>query len=1198
MSGKRAVYAKVVAFFAVAITAVAACFATVTAVSAATDYYICYESDDYRVRAINRMDENDGVYTISPTLSQGAKFLISDGAGGLFGNAKGEPVTVRETGTHRYTVTFDPSATPTVSYADYSPETVEIKVSAGGDERLEPMQYRAVNAAFDEYVATVYGLKKDDLVTVVCGGSEYGVNGKGEAGYTVPLDGDYRFSFTEDEDNLYADDKYIQAEDEPELYVLCAGNDYKVADGYRLTRNEDVAIVEYEYIGLTVAEKDGTVKYSVYDKTADETYKPSESGEIDIHDKGEYRVRYTPSVPQSTDGDKKYYTALARVEQYYDGYFVLGDFNDYEFSDGEEFASAYKLIKDDGVTDYDEYTLTLFVTDEMLKRFDGAVEFYITDGTHIYRKPLGGDIRIERAGEYELYFSPTHNYGRGYSYRYDRVADEIAPETVYISTADELVVFLAKCVSPEFSLNKQVIVTRDIDLAGKQITPAATFAGELDGLYNTMRGVEISTDIGAYLFGTVTADGVIKRVSFDIKLDGGDYTSLVRYNYGKIEDVEVSGSVDGESFVGGIAAANYSGGEIVDCKNNAQVNGTLNVGGIVGFNAGDVENGKNTGNINNKIFSSSDARGMLNVGGIAGYSTGDIFGCENAGNIGVDQARYFGGIVGLCSGGLYFCSNSGAVGSETYAGGIVGYYGRFDTNGGNGPSVGGQISSEIQEWLDSYFGSDDGSFEEAEDSGVREIYYCVNSGKVTAENYAGGIAGHAGAAGLDIIGCASSGDITAKTSYAGGIAGDLSASNVSECATVGNVIAQKGGYAGGIAGQSSGTVIYCASACYVEGKTSFVGGIAGVGNRIENCVAHAFVTVGDDEHFGAIAGAVSSGANNFYARNEASAAKGIDGVIYGSETDCKAQELDEDDITSIGMLSAELYGLSAEHWLAGETEVRYPVPRAFTDIVKPEQYGDSAKFERAFESSVGIAQAVKAAGESVGLKCVTVVFYEWSFGSDRYERLDGFYITKGAGVTPPDVPQEDGYFTWWDTTDFSRFDADSSVYMQYDKYTTSLATDDTNTPLVIVTGRFYSDTTLEVEYNGEYMSVKLLRGETAVEQPDDVIKVRYYLGGAKHPTIKLISGGEITEPEVTIDGGYAIFNLPRGSQFCVTERTAADNLPLILGLTIPLSVLVTALAFAIPLIVIRVKKNKKKKNAAEEKTEEEPKDKEQKGDAQ
>ncbi len=1178
MSVKKEVYARAAAIVVAVVTALTACFATFTAAKAATpNYYICYESDNYRVRAVNKMDEYDGVFTISPTLSQGAKFLISDGDGALFGNSKGEPITVTESGTRRYTVTFDRSATPAVSYTDYSPEAVELKVSANGDERTETMFYRSVNALFDEYVATVGALQKDDVITVICGGVEYGVSGRGEAGYSVPLDGDYRFVFTRDEDNLY-DDKYISAEDVPELYVLCEANGYAVSDEYKLTRNEDAAVVEYEFIGLNVSEKDCKVKYSVYDATSEETYKPSENGEIYVYDKGEYRVRFTPDVPLRTDGGKNYYTALARVDNYYDGYFVLGDFNDFEFVDDDTFAESYRLIKDDGVTDYDEYKLTLQITDEMLETYDGVVEFYISDGTNIYRIPLTNkNISIERAGEYELYFSPTHNYGRGYNYRYDRVADEIARETVYISTADELIDFLARCVSPEFSLNKCVMITRDIDLSGKTVTPAATFAGELDGLFNSVSGISISTDVGAYLFGTVTADGTVMRLSVEYDFDGGDYVSLVRYNYGRIEKVTASGTADGNSFVGGIAAANYSGGEITDCTSRVTVNGTLNVGGIVGFNAGNVDNCVNTGAVDNKIFPSSDVRGMLNVGGIAGYSTGNIFGCGNTGDVGVDQARYFGGIVGLCSGGLYFCKNDGAVGAENYAGGIVGYYGRFDSNGGNGPSASGQLSAEIQAWLDSYFGSGDGNFEEVEDNGVREIYYCVNNASVTAEQYAGGIAGNAGAGGLDITGCASSGDITAKTAFAGGIAGILGASNVYECATVGNIIAQKGGYVGGIAGQSAGIIRYCASACYAEGETSYIGGIAGDAATVENCVAHSFVSVGDGEHFGAVAGAARVYANNFYAKNDASAAKGIDGVIYGSENGYGAQELNETDITSAGMLSAELYGLSAEHWLAGETESRYPVPRAFTDVVKPEQYGDSAKFESAFEAGGWIADSVKAVGESVGLKCVTVVFYEWNFGSDKYERLQGFYIAQGGGVTAPEVPQEDGYFTWWDTTDFTRFDADASVYMQYDKYKTSLASDDTNRPLVIVTGRFYSDTALEVEYNGEYMSLKLSRGGVNAEQPDETIKVRYRLNGEKHPIVKIISGGEITEPDFEVDGGYVIFDLPRGSQFCVTERSAGDNLGLILGLSIPLSVSVTALAFAVPLTVLRVRKNKKNK---------------------
>lgn len=1160
---------------AIALLPAAACLCFYAA-AAGDSYYICYESDDYRVRpATNALKNEGGAYTVSPVLSQGDRFMISDGAGTMYGGERGEPITVREAGTHRYTVTFDPSASGAkIEYAPYTPQDVELVVRAASDT-VHKMNYIRANAVFEEYAVQV-SLAVGDSVFVQSGGVYYGLTLSGAAvadvdGFTATMAGEYRFAFTMDEDHLYDDEKYINTSDVPELYVLCEANGFTQNADYKMERDEDViAYAEYTYSSIAVPEKDYELSYAVYDATDGKTYRPSENGKITVGDKGNYDVKYSPTHAYSFGSDKEYNTALERTKEYYGGYYVLGDFNGYEFVDDDRFEESYRLVKDESVTDYDEYRIDLTVTRDMLDDFSGNVEFYITDGTHIYRKPTGADISIDRTGEYELYFSPTHNYGRGYRYRYDRVADEIVGRTVKISDEAEYNEFAKNCVSPEYTLNATVLITRDLDFTGKSFTPIRIFAGELDGLYNTVKGINIDNgDNSACLIQEVTADGSVARLDIDCTLKGGDYVAPVAYNRGRISEVNVSGSVSGNSYCAGVVASALGGGKVENCTSSATVEGILNVGGIAGFNAGEVRDCKNVGGVNNRVFGTSDARKMLNAGGIAGYSTGELFSCENRGDVGVMQARYFGGVCGLASGGVYFCCNYGAVGAENYAGGIIGYYGRFDSNNDNNPLYEYLHGTDLEKWLDEYFGTGDGNFEEAEDSGVREVYYCQNEGAVTAQNHAGGIVGRADAGGLKLVACVSSGDVTAKSSHAGGIGGSFGASTVGSCAAYGTVVANSGSYAGGIAGESSGTIEYCASSAYVEAKDSYIGGIAGAGNVIRNCVAHAFITKGGGSHFGAIAGECGVRSNNFYPTGTANDVKGIDGADYGAESDYGACALDAADIVSQGMLSPELYGLDAEYWLAGETEPRYPVPRAFTDAVKPEQCTETARFDSCFAAADGM----RATANNVGKQNVAVTFYEWDFSAEQYDKYRLYYIPSGGNIVAPSVPEEDGYFTWWESDELSDVTADTAVYMRYDKYVTALASDDGMRPLVIVTGRFYSDTELKLAYVGDYIAVEFLRGGESFEY-DGPIGVRYRADG--DVVIKIILGGEIKSAETKIEGGYAVFTLPQGAQFAV-EQNDGNSAALIIGLCIASTALIVAAAFMIPIVAVRLKNNGRKK---------------------
>lgn len=1141
-----------------------------TAHAASNSYYICYESDGYRVRASNALKETqDGVFTISPYLTRGDKFYISDGAGRLWGDASGQCVTVTESGRQRYAVSFCPDQPyddgSYVSLQFYAPAAFDVLVN---DSYVCGMTYLRANAVFEEYYAYL-DLQAGDRVKVRGDAGVYGQTGLDSDGVSVGLQGRYRFSFTADEDFLYGDAEYISFSDYPQLYLLCKENGFEKQETYRLERDESVIAYSQYKADISLPKKDGELEYRILDESTQETYLPSQSGKITVHDKGDYDVLFSPDHVYSAVGGNVYHTALQRKTSFYDGYYVLGDFNDYTFIDDSGFDDDYKLILDTAQTAYDEYKLTLYITQQMLKEFDGRAEFYISDGQTVYRKPNGGDIGIESAGEYELTFSPTHDYGRGYRYRYVKTAQESEEETIVINDANQFAQFLSNCTSPEYSLNKKFTLSNDVDLTGIDYSAALIFAGEFDGMYRSVTGIVLSGEDCA-LFKNLTADAVVRRVNFSAAISSDrDKTALVGENNGTIDEVSLSGSVQGRQYTGGIAALNTSSGKITKCVNRAAVDGVMNAGGIVGFNAGSVEGCENHGNVNFKTFATSDARTMLNTGGIAGYSTGNISGCENHGDIGYKQGRYVGGIVGLCSGGIHGCVNYGDVAGDTYTGGIVGYYGRFSSGGSD---LSDYLSgSEFEQWLNDYFGSDSGNFEQSEDSGIHEIFYAINYGDVFAENYAGGIAGYGGAVSLKIVGCANTGNVNAHTSYAGGVAAQAGEGVISGCLTYGDVSAAVN-YAGGIVGLSTATIENCQTSAYVSGN-SFVGGIAASASTVRGCISNAFIEkAANGTNAGMIAGegTLSGFEYNYYLN---CAAGGIDGISYGYSFNFAAFGLDGDELMCEGMLSEKLIGISSDSFLAGEKEKRYPIPRVLLEKEVPETSGDSAAFTAAFD---GVAERLRTLADTGSLTFVTVTFYSYNFDRDVYERMCLIRLHKGGAIDPsrvPEVVQQEGYFVWWDTDDFSVFNENASVYQKYDKALTTLASDGSDKPLILAEGKFYSDTVISTVYNGGYISLVFMRGDKPYSYGD--VTVKYYVGDTDACRVKLLKGNEQKEAQLSVSGDYICFTLSEGWAFTV-EKESAD----LFALWIVLSALCGAAAVAVGVITagLIIKRKNKSKN--------------------
>lgn len=215
-------------------------------------------------------------------------------------------------------------------------------------------------------------------------------------------------------------------------------------------------------------------------------------------------------------------------------------------------------------------------------------------------------------------------------------------------------------------------LTDNIDLEGRTWTPVGTnasdgYTGIFDGGNHAITNLEIYTSESSNqgLFGYVDSGTVqnLKLENVSITAENSQYVGAVAgYNCGRIENCEVSGSVNGganvsgnnASSVGGVAGGN-AGGKVVGCSSTASVtaNGSNSrVGGVVGNN-------------------------MMNATVAACYhTTGAI-----TATIGNTNA---GGVVGRNNGAqVVACYASCAVevnrGASAYAGGVVGYNDNYKT---------------------------------------------------------------------------------------------------------------------------------------------------------------------------------------------------------------------------------------------------------------------------------------------------------------------------------------------------------------------------------------------------------------------------------------------------------------------------------------------------------------------------------------
>jgi hypothetical protein len=270
-------------------------------------------------------------------------------------------------------------------------------------------------------------------------------------------------------------------------------------------------------------------------------------------------------------------------------------------------------------------------------------------------------------------------------------ADQEEENVLYIRTAEQLCQLSQQCTLDSFSQGLTVYLENDIDLTGADFSPIPIFCGVFQGQGHTISGLSITGDgshLGLFRYletGAVLRDLVVSGTiapGGTAQMLGG----IVGVNRGTVEGCAFTGSVTGQSSVGGIVGVNEATGLVTQCENLAQITGASYVGGITGRNLGTVSACENRGDINTQYqeqttqlslpdlsIDRTDLGVVADVGGIAGQSTGTLLDCQNTGAVGhASQGYNVGGIVGRQSGYVGQCRNEGAVQGRKDVGGIVG----------------------------------------------------------------------------------------------------------------------------------------------------------------------------------------------------------------------------------------------------------------------------------------------------------------------------------------------------------------------------------------------------------------------------------------------------------------------------------------------------------------------------------------------
>ena len=418
---------------------------------------------------------------------------------------------------------------------------------------------------------------------------------------------------------------------------------------------------------------------------------------------------------------------------------------------------------------------------------------------------------------------------------YQRTVMMYFKKTEYINDTKDFMDFIEKIaggttfegvtvnLNDDINLNKSRYLEHWPDSARKN-----EFRGTFCGNGRTITGLTISAGENRLgLFRTTGEGAVIKDLNLkDVTISNtGDYVgygALVGYSNGNltIENVNViSGSITGYKCVGGLVGetkeGKYATVIIKNCVNNVPVTSkNVDAGGLIGNGASVYI----TNCVNNGAITAAD--------GAAGGMTGYIGSKDTDPRVKIEKCTNNGAIIGCnCAGGI--CGNMETdyegftvVGCENTA--DVTVTGRNSAGGIIGRTcAGGTISNNTNCGNIENLSTNDnacagGILGDNEDDAIT-MEYNVNTGNVTANSRAGGIAGTLGDRDHDKV-CTleynrNGGKIVSKNKDAGGIAGAIATDNRSHVVTqnVNNGSIQAKSEAGGIVGWMAGGGLFTAN---------------------------------------------------------------------------------------------------------------------------------------------------------------------------------------------------------------------------------------------------------------------------------------------------------------------------------------------------------------------------------------------------
>lgn len=303
-----------------------------------------------------------------------------------------------------------------------------------------------------------------------------------------------------------------------------------------------------------------------------------------------------------------------------------------------------------------------------------------------------------------------------------------------------------------------------------------------------------------------------------------------------------------------------------------------------------------------------------------------------------------------------------------------------------------------------------------EDIRQGKVFGCTNTGTVEADMNVGGIVGIMGLEySLDpeddtlggstlrlkhyelkavIQSCKNLGAVTGKRSYVGGICGRMSLGLITACEGYGTISSTSGNYVGGIAGITGGTIRSCFAKCTLTGK-DYLGGIVGSGTTQD--------------------------------------ATGESSTITGCYSMVEIPEYQQ----YIGAVSGCKQGAYAGNFffsdtLAGINGVSYAA------LAQPISYEALLQVEALPQHLRTLTLTFQAEGTI--LKTQTFSFGD-SFGADCF----------------PAIPEKEGYYARWDTTDLNDLHFDTVVTAEYFPLITALGSANARpngNPVLFAQGQF------------------------------------------------------------------------------------------------------------------------------------------------